>query len=148
MTTSRISYTKANEFIKLLDEERSAQELTRVLVPGTYYIGSGDGVIQWDGTTAYHAPPNGDVEMFDYLKKSDMGRGFASGSSQRSDRDDFDSFGGRGMDRLAHDVAGIQNGRSGGLQSSLQSGRGQAAEMDSPWSRGWAEAERQEKLRR
>lgn len=116
-----------------------------MLVPGTYYIGSGDGVIQWDGTTAYHAPPNGDVEMFDYLKKSSSGRGFASGSSQRND---FDSYGGRGMDRLAHDVAGIQNGRSSGLQSSLQGGRAQVADDDSPWSRGWAEAERQEKLRR
>jgi len=70
LSTNRISYTKANEFIKLLDECRPAHELSNVLAPGTYHIGSGNGVIQWNGQIAYHAPPDSEVEVFDYLKKS------------------------------------------------------------------------------
>jgi len=142
ISPQRISYVKANEFIKLLDEERPVSELSRVLTPGTYYIGSGNGVIQWDGQSVYHAPPNGDIEVFDYMKRS--GRDFNAGSSSRSN---FAGFGRHGTESLAHEVASIQNGRSAGLQSSMErNSRVEASEMESPWSRGWAEAERQENL--
>lgn len=50
------------------------------------------------------------------------------------------------MGGLLHEVATLQNGRSGGLQSSVEGSRWEEqVDMDSPWSRGWAEAERQER---
>lgn len=136
----RIPYSKANEFLKLVDQEQSARELSKVLLPGTYYIGFGDGIIQWNGQIAYHAPPNGDMEIYDCLKMS------KNNAASRSTHSSKVHSGRNAIGGLLHEVAELQNRcRSSSQGFGTDTQRDQPDEMESPWSRGWAEAERQER---
>lgn len=123
-----ITYTKANEFFKLLDEEHPAQELLLVLSPGTYNIGKGPALLHWDGKVATHTPPAGEVEVYDYLVQSGH-RGKQSHTSGTTGLARHSST------SMGYEIASVHNGSSRGLQSSLQSGRSE--EMQSPWARGW-----------